>query len=202
MPKSVRWYFVSALVIVVDYLTKAAVLASFSPGEGRVVAPFFNLVLVFNKGAAFSFLAGAQGWQTLFFAAIAIVASIVISFLIYKNQKKNLLCGGLALILGGALGNLIDRVRFGEVVDFIEIGWGRWHWPVFNVADSAVTIGVVLFALTWSRAPAPAGPAGPVEPDEASHLEERNDAGAVGDVAQRGGTVGPIPRGGADGPVA
>ncbi len=141
MPESVRWFCLSAAVIVLDYVTKVAVLASFAPGESRVVAPFFNLVLVFNKGAAFSFLANAQGWQTLFFAAIASVASVIISFLIVKHGNKSLFCTGLALILGGALGNLYDRVVYGHVVDFLDFHAAGWHWPAFNVADSAITVG-------------------------------------------------------------
>ena len=141
MPESIRWFCLSAAVIVLDYVTKVAVLQSFAPGESRAVAPFFNLVLVFNKGAAFSFLATAQGWQTLFFAAIAIVASVVISFLIVRNRRKTLFCTGLALILGGALGNLYDRVVYGHVVDFLDFHAAGWHWPAFNVADSAITVG-------------------------------------------------------------
>ena len=141
MPESIRWFCLSAAVIVLDYVTKAAVLQSFAPGESRAVAPFFNLVLVFNKGAAFSFLATAQGWQTLFFAAIAIVASAVISFLIVRHKNKSLFCTGLALILGGALGNLYDRVVYGHVVDFLDFHAAGWHWPAFNVADSAITVG-------------------------------------------------------------
>ena len=141
MPKSLRWYSLSLLVIVLDCSTKLAVLGAFAPGESRALAPFFNLVLVFNKGAAFSFLAGAQGWQTPFFAALAIVASVVISFLIHKNQNKSLLCGGLALILGGALGNLYDRLAYGHVVDFLDVHAANWHWPAFNIADSAITLG-------------------------------------------------------------
>ena len=141
MPESVRWFCLSAAVIVLDYVTKVAVLQSFAPGESRAVAPFFNLVLVFNKGAAFSFLATAQGWQTLFFAAIAVVASVVISFLIVRHRNKTLFCTGLALILGGALGNLYDRVAYGHVVDFLDFHAAGWHWPAFNVADSAITVG-------------------------------------------------------------
>jgi len=147
MPESIRWFCLSAAVIVLDYLTKVAVLQSFAPGESRAVAPFFNLVLVFNKGAAFSFLATAQGWQTLFFAAIAIVASVVISFLIVRNRRKTLFCTGLALILGGALGNLYDRVVYGHVVDFLDFHAAGWHWPAFNVADSAITVGAVVLIL-------------------------------------------------------
>jgi len=141
MPESIRWFCLSAAVIVLDYVTKVAVLQSFAPGESRAVAPFFNLVLVFNKGAAFSFLATAQGWQTLFFAAIAVVASVVISFLIVRHRNKTLFCTGLALILGGALGNLYDRVVYGHVVDFLDFHAAGWHWPAFNVADSAITVG-------------------------------------------------------------
>ena len=141
MPESIRWFGLSAAVIFLDYVTKVAVLQSFAPGESRALAPFFNLVLVFNKGAAFSFLATAQGWQTLFFAAIAVVASVVISFLIVRHRRNSLFCTGLALILGGALGNLYDRLVYGHVVDFLDFHAAGWHWPAFNVADSAITVG-------------------------------------------------------------
>lgn len=141
MPEPMRWFGLSALVIFLDYVSKIAVLGSFAPGESRALTPFMNLVLVFNKGAAFSFLAGAQGWQTLFFAAIALVASIFITYLILKNKNNKLFCGGLALILGGALGNLYDRIAYGHVVDFLDFHAAGWHWPAFNVADSAITVG-------------------------------------------------------------
>ena len=141
MPKPFRWFGLSAAVIVLDYLAKIAVLASFTPGESRALTSFFNLVLVFNKGAAFSFLASAPGWQTPLFAAIAVVASIFISFLIVKNRHKSVFCLGLALILGGALGNLYDRLAYGHVVDFLDFHAAGWHWPAFNVADSAITAG-------------------------------------------------------------
>ena len=147
MPRIPGWFGVAALVIVLDYLSKVAVLGSFAPGEIRPLAPFFNLVLVFNKGAAFSFLAGAQGWQTLFFAAIAVVASAVISFLIVKHRNKVLFCAGLALILGGALGNLYDRLVYGHVVDFLDFHAAGWHFPAFNVADSAITVGAGILIL-------------------------------------------------------
>ena len=141
MPNSSRWFFLSAVVVVLDYATKIAELGAFSVGESRAVTSFFNLVLVYNKGAAFSFLAGAQGWQTLFFAVIAIVASCIISYLIHKNQAKSLFSCGLALILGGALGNLYDRLMYGQVVDFLDFHAAGWHFPAFNVADSAITVG-------------------------------------------------------------
>jgi signal peptidase II len=141
MPRPLRWYLLALAVVVADYLSKVAVLAAFAPGESRALAPFFNLVLVFNKGAAFSFLASAPGWQLPFFAAIAAVASAVISYLIYKHPANRLFCLGLALILGGALGNLYDRVVYGHVVDFLDFHAAGWHWPAFNVADSAITVG-------------------------------------------------------------
>ena len=147
MPESLRWFVLSAAVIVLDYVTKIAVLGSFAPGESRAPLPFFNLVLVFNKGAAFSFHATAQGWQTLFFATVAVVASIVISFLIVRNKNKNLFRAGLALILGGALGNLYDRIMYGHVVDFLDFHAAGWHFPAFNVADSAITVGAGILIL-------------------------------------------------------
>ena len=147
MPSATRWFGLAALVIVLDYVSKIAVLGSLAPGESRAVAPFVNLVLVFNKGAAFSFLASAEGWQTLLFAAIALVASVVITLLILKNQAKKLFCGGLALILGGALGNLYDRIAYGHVVDFLDFHAAGWHWPAFNVADSAITAGAAILIL-------------------------------------------------------
>ena len=139
-----KWFGLAAAIIVLDYATKTAVLASLAPGESRALLPFFNLVLVFNKGAAFSFLASAPGWQLPFFATIATVASIVISTLIVKNGDKALFCLGLSLILGGALGNLYDRVVYGHVVDFLDVHAAGWHWPAFNVADSAITVGACI----------------------------------------------------------
>jgi signal peptidase II len=141
MPESAKWFGLSAMVVVLDYLTKIAVLAAYAPGESRAITPFFNMVLVFNKGAAFSFLSTASGWQQYFFATVAVVAAVVISFLILRHKGKKLFCGGLALILGGALGNLYDRLVYGKVVDFLDFHAAGWHWPAFNVADSAITVG-------------------------------------------------------------
>jgi signal peptidase II len=147
MPRPAPWFGLAAAVVALDYASKAAVLAALAPGESVRLAPFFNLVLVFNRGAAFSFLAAAPGWQTPLFAAIAIVASVVVSLLIYKNHRKSLFCSGLALILGGALGNLRDRLAFGHVVDFLDFHAAAWHWPAFNVADSAITVGAGILIL-------------------------------------------------------
>jgi signal peptidase II len=141
MPRAVHWFGLAGLIVILDRVTKYSVLESFAPGESRVVAGCFNLVLVFNKGAAFSFLATAQGWQTPLFAAIAVLASCVIGFLIVRNTEKKLFSFGLALILGGALGNLYDRLVYGQVVDFLDFHAAGWHWPAFNIADAAITVG-------------------------------------------------------------
>ena len=139
--RPVHWFSLAALVVLLDRATKLAVLAHFRPGEGHEVTDFFNLVLVFNKGAAFSFLASMPGWQTPFFAAIAVAASLIVGFLIVRNPQKTLFCFGLGLILGGAIGNLWDRLEWGQVVDFLDFHAAGWHWPAFNVADSAITVG-------------------------------------------------------------
>jgi signal peptidase II len=144
MSSRVRWYLVAAAVVLADQVTKWLVLGAFRPGEVRELTPFFNMVLVFNKGAAFSFLASAGGWQTPLLVAFALVAAVVVGVLIWRNSAQRLLCAGLALILGGALGNVIDRLRFGQVVDFVDLHALGWHWPAFNVADSGITVGAVL----------------------------------------------------------
>ena len=140
MPRAVHWFSLAALVVLLDRASKLVVLAYLQPGESTPVTGFFNLVLVFNKGAAFSFLASAPGWQTPFFATIAVVASLIVGFLIVKNPGKTLFCLGLALILGGAVGNLWDRLQWGHVVDFLDFHVAGWHWPAFNVADSGITV--------------------------------------------------------------
>jgi signal peptidase II len=145
-------YFLASLAIVLaDQITKWIVLARFAPLERLEITPFFNLVLAFNKGAAFSFLAGAGGWQTPLLVAFALVAAIVVSVLLLRSPGRRLFCAGLALILGGAVGNVIDRLRFGHVVDFLDLHAGGWHWPAFNVADSAITVGAALLILDGFR---------------------------------------------------
>lgn len=138
-----RWLWVSLVVIALDFATKQAMLATFRPGEEKVILPFFSLVLAFNPGAAFSFLADAAGWQRWFFSAVAIVASVVIVWLLRKGGTP-WYCMALALILGGALGNVWDRLTTGLVVDFLLFHWRGWAYPAFNVADSAITVGAVL----------------------------------------------------------
>lgn len=142
-----RWFALSAAIIVADQLTKWVVLANFVHGERREITGFLNLVLVYNKGAAFSMFADADGWQTPLLIAFALAAAGIVSYLIVRNPGKRLLCLGLALILGGALGNVIDRLRFGQVVDFLDFHAMGWHWPAFNVADSGITVGAALLIL-------------------------------------------------------
>lgn len=141
------WLVASALVIALDQLTKHWIVQAFSYGEAAFVTSFFNLVLAHNTGAAFSFLAGAGGWQRLFFIAVASLASAVILHLLRKHGRQPLFGLALSLVLGGALGNLIDRIRWGYVVDFLDFYYGSYHWPAFNVADMAITGGVIL--LVW-----------------------------------------------------
>ena len=142
-----RWLVISAVVVVLDLATKAWVSAAFQYGESRAITPFFNLVLVHNTGAAFSFLAGAGGWQRWFFTVVTLVISGVIVVMLRRDHENRLLASSLALVLGGALGNLHDRVRFGYVVDFVQLHAGGYSFPAFNVADSAITVGVAL--LLW-----------------------------------------------------
>jgi len=145
------WFLVSAAIVLADQLAKSAVLARFAPGERLEVTGFFNLVLAFNRGAAFSFLAGAGGWQTPLLVGFALIAAVVVSVLLLRSPGRTLFCAGLALILGGALGNVIDRLRFGHVVDFLDLHAAGWHWPAFNVADSAITVGAALLILDGFR---------------------------------------------------
>src|SRR5438552_7112174 len=142
-----RWFALAAAVVLADQVTKALVLGRFALGERLEITGFFNMVLVYNKGAAFSFLSDAQGWQTPLLIAFAVVAIAIVGTLLVRSPGRWLFCTGLALILGGALGNLIDRFRFGQVVDFLDFHAAGWHWPAFNVADSAITVGAVLLIL-------------------------------------------------------
>jgi len=142
------WLAVAAFLVVIDQATKLAILARFSLGESYTVTSFFDLVLVYNKGAAFSFLAGASGWQTPLLVAIALTAITVVGWMLWRNPAhRRLLDAGLALILGGAIGNLIDRLAYGKVVDFLHFHLYGWSYPAFNVADSAITVGAVILVV-------------------------------------------------------
>jgi signal peptidase II len=147
MPRGWRWFVLAAAVVLADQLTKALVLARFALGERLEITPFFNMLLVYNKGAAFSFLARADGWQTPLLIVFSLAAIGIVGTLIVRKPEQRMFCAGLALILGGAAGNLIDRLRFGQVVDFLDFHARGWHWPAFNVADSAITVGAVLLIL-------------------------------------------------------
>jgi len=136
-----RWLGLAAAIIALDQLSKWAVLRAFSLGESVEVTSFFNLVLVYNRGAAFSFLSDAGGWQKWFFIVLALGVSAWIFVMLRSEPHKRLQSLALSLILGGALGNVIDRVLYGAVVDFLDFHLAGAHWPAFNVADSAITIG-------------------------------------------------------------
>ena len=157
MSSRARWFGLAAAVILADQLTKWLVLGYFANrAPHQELTGFLNLVLVFNKGAAFSLFASAPGWQTPLLATFALVAAAIVSVLIVRNPERRLMCFGLALILGGALGNLIDRLHLGSVVDFLDFHALGWHWPAFNVADAAITVGVIVLCLDAFRgAPAP-----------------------------------------------
>jgi len=145
------WLGIATIVILLDQLTKITITRLFTYGESDPVTSFFNLVLVYNKGAAFSFLAQSAGWQRYFFTGIGIAAALFIIYLLKKNAGQRLFCSALALILGGAIGNVIDRIAYGHVIDFLDFHVAGWHWPAFNVADSAICIGAVLFVLDELR---------------------------------------------------
>ena len=150
MPKAMAaWLGLAGGVVVLDQWSKVAILRAFQLGESLEVTSFFNLVLVYNRGAAFSFLADAGGWQKWFFLALALGISAWIIGMLKKHAGDRLLALALSLILGGAIGNVIDRVLYGAVVDFLDFHAAGWHWPAFNVADSAITAGAVL--LVWEQ---------------------------------------------------
>lgn len=138
------WLFISAITLVLDQVTKQWVIHTFSYREVLPVLPSFNLTLAYNSGAAFSFLAGAGGWQRGFFTTIAVVASVVMIYLLHKYPRQRLFCLAISLILGGALGNLWDRLTIGQVVDFLDFYVNTYHWPAFNIADSAIVVGAGL----------------------------------------------------------
>ena len=142
------WFFLAALIVAADQLTKAWIVADFPLGQGKVIADFFNLVHVHNYGAAFSFLSDAGGWQRWFFTVLSSIVSVVIVVWIVRLPRQRWLESlALALILGGALGNLYDRALLGYVVDFLDFHWSGRHFPAFNVADSGITVGAFLLIL-------------------------------------------------------
>ena len=141
-----KWLALAALIVVADQVTKYAAVKHLAAGPIEVTS-FFNLVLAYNSGAAFSFLADAAGWQRGLFIGIALVAVAWIVYLLRKYPHQRLFALALSLVLAGAIGNVIDRIAFGAVVDFLDFHALGYHWPAFNVADSAITCGAVL--LVW-----------------------------------------------------
>jgi len=146
------WLLAACVIVVLDQLTKLMVGNALPLGASIFVAPVLDLVHVRNTGAAFSFLASASGWQRELFVAIGVTASAWIVWMLARVQDgQKLFCAALSLILGGAVGNLIDRVRLGGVTDFLHFHWGPHYWPAFNVADSAITCGAVLLIVDAIR---------------------------------------------------
>jgi signal peptidase II len=141
------WLALAALIVVLDQLTKTLIVHEFRLGDSVTVTSFFNLVRVHNSGAAFSFLAGASGWQRWFFVGIGVVATVFIVWMLRSHGGQKLFAWSLALILGGAVGNVIDRLLHGYVVDFLQFHAGGWTFPSFNVADSAITVGAACLIL-------------------------------------------------------
>ena len=142
-----QWLGLAFILLLADQFTKILIVGYYHLGDSTYVTSFFNVVRVHNTGAAFSFLASAGGWQRWFFTAIGVIAAVVIVWMIRSHPGQKLFCFAMACILSGALGNVIDRLLYGYVVDFLDFHWAGWHFPAFNVADSAITIGAACLIL-------------------------------------------------------
>ena len=142
-----QWLGLASIILIADQFTKILIVGYYQLGDSTRVTSFFNLVRAHNSGAAFSFLAGASGWQRWFFTVISLLAVALILWLLKSHAGQKLFAFALACILGGAIGNVIDRVLYGYVVDFLDFHWRGWHFPAFNVADSAITIGAACLIL-------------------------------------------------------
>ena len=149
-PSMLLWLGIALVVLLADQFTKLLIVGSFQLGDSQTVTSFFNLVRVHNSGAAFSMLSTASGWQRWFFTGIGIVATFFILWLLRSHPTQKLFCFALALVLGGAVGNVIDRIAYGHVVDFLDFHWDwlspvfyEGHFPAFNIADSAISVGAV-----------------------------------------------------------
>ena len=141
------WLGLALLILIADQFTKVLILGYYKLGDATAVTSFFNVVRVHNSGAAFSFLAGAGGWQRWLFTVIGVAAALFIVWLLRSHAGQRLFSFALACILGGALGNVIDRSLHGYVVDFLDFHYAAWHFPAFNVADAAITAGAVCLVL-------------------------------------------------------
>jgi signal peptidase II len=147
--KLAQWLAVALIVMLLDQFTKVLIVGSFQLGESSLVTSFFNVVRVHNSGAAFSFLAGASGWQRWFFVGLGSVAAVFITWMLLRHGQQTLFAFALSMILGGAIGNVIDRLLYGHVVDFVQVHWAGWYFPAFNVADSAISVGAA--CLIWDE---------------------------------------------------
>jgi len=145
---SLLWLWLSAVVIVLDQYGKWLAETQLVPHQPLALLPSLNLALMYNTGAAFSFLSDAGGWQRWLFTGLAVIVSVgLVIWLARLPARQRLVAMALALILGGAIGNVIDRIRFGHVIDFIQVYYSDWYFPAFNAADSAITLGVILLLL-------------------------------------------------------
>lgn len=147
----ILWLGIALVVVLLDQASKIMMSQFLLYGQSEAITSYFNLVMVYNKGAAFSFLSDQPGWQRYFFTAVSVIASLFILWMLKRHPTQRLFCWALALILGGAVGNLIDRIAYGHVIDFLDFHVSGWHWPAFNVADSAITVGAILFVLDEFR---------------------------------------------------
>ena len=145
------WLAVAIAIILLDQVTKITIERRFEFGDMVPVTSFFNVVLAYNKGAAFSFLASASGWQEGFLILVALAASVFILYLLARHGHQRLFALALSMILGGAVGNVIDRIAYGHVIDFLDFHWAGWHWPAFNLADSAIVGGAALLIVDELR---------------------------------------------------
>ena len=153
-PSLLLWLGIALVILLADQATKLLIVDSFALGDSQTITTFFNLVRVHNSGAAFSMLSTASGWQRWFFTALGVVATLFILWLLRSHPTQKLFCFALALVLGGAVGNVIDRIAYGHVVDFLDFHWDwlspvffQGHFPAFNVADSAISVGAVCLIL-------------------------------------------------------
>lgn len=142
-----QWLGLAFIILLADQFTKVLILGYYQLGDSTYVTGFFNVVRAHNTGAAFSFLAGASGWQRWFFTVLGLIAAVVIIWMLRKHAGQKLFCFAMACILGGAIGNVIDRLLYGYVVDFLDFHWRGMHFPAFNVADSAITVGAISLIL-------------------------------------------------------
>jgi signal peptidase II len=141
------WLGLALAIFIADQFTKVLILGYYRLGDSTYITSFFNVVRAHNTGAAFSFLAGASGWQRWFFTAVGIAAAIFIIWMLRSHAGQKLFSFALACILGGAIGNVVDRLMHGYVVDFVQVHWRGWYFPAFNVADSAITVGAACLIL-------------------------------------------------------